>query len=503
MKLERAWVFTFSRYSFPHSKIHSILYDRLSSAAPPSELPGDRHPIPPDHSGPGAPDLHTSSRRHSGPYAHHDVRDNHPRMERSISEYPAPHDRPRMPSGHVPRSLGPVSSNVVPSPYLPARHSPPRHHSSEAYDSARHLQHMPPLPTVPQIETSRSHGNSRPHASPMLRHPPPHHRARSPSSHSLPLRASGPVHYQGHAQAPHYSDAQHAMHSPPIVERERLRHDPSSFRGDLPGNGRHSGYPPHHPPPMHSSEPHSSSRVHRHQRRATGTYVNREEHYDGLRDERERDWVREREVRDHERSRDFRRGRDVSGSDVLSPHSMHRTPQPVDRGDYAEHYMSSRTREDQYYRDPHSASGKYSLHSRSGSPGEGSAIGASEGHSRPESHPHYFDPDRSRSFKLRPVGQPHEDVDFNNEDSRLSRDNGSGANNLGYSLPEPSHSSSESRKRNRNDMDIDHDSDDATEGPRHPDGRLSEDRSSKRYHREHLRSLDTPKEDSRISMGPP
>jgi len=489
---------------FPHSRIHSILYERLSSAALPSELPGDRHPIPPNRSGPGAPDLHTSSRKHPGPYPHHDVRDNHPRMERSISDYAVPHDRPRMSSNHGPRPLGPMSSSVAPSPYLPSRHSPPRQHSSDAYDSARHLQHMPPLPPVPQIEASRSHGNSRSHVSPMMRHPSSHHRARSPSSHSLPLRASGPVHYQGHAEAPHYPDAsQHVMHSPPMLERERLRNDPHeypSFRGDIPGNGRHSGYPTHHPPTMHPSEPHSSSRVHRHQRRGPGTYINREEHYDI---DRERDWVREREVRDHERSRDFRRGRDVSGSDVLSPHPMHRTPHPVDRGDYPEHHMSSRTREDQlYYREPHSASGKYSLHSRSGSPGESSVIGASEGPSRPDSHPHYFEPDRLRSFKLRPVVQPHEDVDFSNDDSRLSRDGGGGGGNLGYSLPEPSRSSSESRKRNRNDMDIDHDSDEAPEGPRHPDGRLSEDRSSKRYHREHRRSLDTPKEDGRISMAP-
>jgi hypothetical protein len=60
----------------------------------------------------------------------------------------------------------------------------------------------------------------------------------------------------------------------------------------------------------------------------------------------------------------------------------------------------------------------------------------------------------------------------------------------------------ESRKRNHNDMDIDSDNDvcDGTSGHAYPSGRIPGDRGSKRYLREHRRSVEN-QEDNR--MGPP
>jgi len=174
-----------------------------------------------------------------------------------------------------------------------------------------------------------------------------------------------------------------------------------------------------------------------------------------------------------------------------SPQAAHRIRPSSDRGEpplHPEHGLASQTREDQsaYYRDPPSAG--YPLHSRS---------------SRPDSRGHYYEHhqhDRSGSHRIRPTNsQPNEDVDrdFIREETRSSRDSSGGGTH--FPASEPSHPPLDVRKRGRNDMDVD--SDDAAEGdPVHfPGVRKHEDRGSKRYHREHVRSVDDP-EDSR--MGP-
>lgn len=145
--------------------------------------------------------------------------------------------------------------------------------------------------------------------------------------------------------------------------------------------------------------------------------------------------------------------------------------------------------------------------SRSGSPGSGSGsgsgIGAGDVPSRPDSRTQYYEADRARSFRLRPVNQPTEEVDFVHEDGRsISRDRGGGGGG-NFPLPEQSRSSLETRKRTRHDMELDSEND-VADGPAgggvYSSGRPVEDRGSKRYHREHRRSVDN-QEDTR--MGPP
>lgn len=479
----------------------SILYERLSGAPHVAEAL-DRHAPAPD-----VPALHPPSRSHSGGYLHQDMGARHPPIEseRSISDYPLTHDRPRVISGHDARSISAMASmgpGVVASPHISGMHTSPRRNSSGVHDPLRHL-HMPTLSSVPHIDPSRSHSHSQSQVSPILHHShsnSSHQRPRSPpSSRSRARHPSGQPYIPGHPHPQHYPESvplgQHIMHSPPMIERERSKHHDAhelpSIHGEPHGNGRHSGYPPHHSPSMHPSEVRSSTRVHGHQRMGPTTYMNRDEHYDRQQREleREREWERERELR--ERNRDFGRGRDISGSHILSPPSAHRSRPPVDRGDYPEHHVSSRIREDQiYYRDPLPAPGAYPMQSRSGTPGSGSGsgIGASEGPSRPDSRPHYYDAEqRTRSYRLRPVNQPNEEMDFVHEDGRSSRDRGGS-----FALPEQSRSSMDSRKRGRNDMEAD--SDDVGEGPVHS---RSEDRGTKRYHREHRRSVDN-LEDARL-----
>ena len=143
--------------------------------------------------------------------------------------------------------------------------------------------------------------------------------------------------------------------------------------------------------------------------------------------------------------------------------------------------------------------------SRSGTPGSGSGsgsgIGIGDGPSRPDSRTQFYDHDRPRSYRLRPVNQPNEDVDFVHEDGRSqSRDRGSGGG--GGAFPsEQSRPSLESRKRSRNDMEIDAEND-VADGPAGAErisyiGHMPEDRGSKRYHhRDHpSRGVDSQEDD--------
>jgi hypothetical protein len=287
---------------------------------------------------------------------------------------------------------------------------------------------------------------------------------------------------------------QHLMHSPPISERERPRHDLHELvgqHGDPHGHRRHPPHIAHHSPP---SETRSSSRVHHSQHPHPD-----EHHYERLRDldrEREQEWERERDRAHGRERRDLGRARELNSTHMLSPQMVHNTRQPSEREDYQEHHVSSRMREDQRYYHDAPAPGAYPILSRSGTPGSGSGsgsgIGAGEGPSRPDSRTHYYDHDRTRSYMLRPVNPPNEDIDFVHEESRsTSRDRGGGGGG-NFPLPEHSRPSLESRKRNHNDMDIDSDNDvgDGASGSVYSSGRIPEDRGSKRYHRESRRSVE-------------
>lgn len=231
-----------------------------------------------------------------------------------------------------------------------------------------------------------------------------------------------------------------------------------------------------------------------------GTYLNRDDPHDRDRD-RHRDLDRERDrERDWERehSRDYARGRDISQSQH-SPPLVHRSRQ----ADYSEHHISSRMRDEQGYYHEASAPSGYAMLSRSGTPGSGSGsgsgVGAGEAPSRPDSRAQYYDHDRARSYRLRPVNQPNDDIDFVHEDGQShSRDRGGGGVHVGPggggNFPPSDHSrpSIGPRKRSRNDMEVDDENDVAgAEGgpsggaPVFPGSGRMEDRGSKRYHREH------------------
>lgn len=502
----------------------SVLYERLSTV-PPSPDVHDRHAYPAaTHVAPGAPIHQSSSRSHSASHHHRDVRDFPPSIEpeRMLAEYVRPQDNPRVPPG-VDRSTGmpPLGLGLTPSHHLSGMHSPPRRVSGgPGHESQRSLPHLVHIPPVQHMEPSRGHAHPRSHASPTLHHShssSSHHRTRShSSSRSRAHHAAGQPYHPGHPQQypENLPPVQHVL-SPPLSERERERPRRHELH-EIPGVhvDRHARQSmAQHSPPVHPAEVRSSGRIHNHQRTGPGTYLNREELYDRHRDrdidvEREREHERERERDwDHERSRDLGHAREVNPSHFLSPPTTHRSRQPAERGDYQEQHVSSRTREEQtYYHDAPAPAG-YSIISRSGSPGSGSGsgsgIGAGDVPSRPDSRTQYYEADRARSFRLRPVNQPTEEVDFVHEDGRsISRDRGGGGGG-NFPLPEQSRSSLETRKRTRHDMEIDSEND-VADGPAgggaYASGRPAEDRGSKRYHREHRRSVDN-QEDSR--MGPP
>lgn len=476
----------------------------------------DRHAVaPPIHPAPG---VQSSSRSHQGSHHHREIRDHPLPMEsdRPFQEQSRSHDNPRFAPGHDSRSvpiLAPMGPGVDPSPRMSTMHSPPLRRASggSRHDSLRLPSHLPHLPPVQHMETSGPYSHSRSYTSPPMHHSHPSlsslERTRSQSSSTRPRgRHSNSLPYPGYSHP--YPEVlppmQHVMHSPPISERERPRHDLHelvSQHGDHHGHRRHPAPIAHHSPPLHPSDTRSSGRVH-------SPHIHRDEHHyerqRGLDREREQEWERERERgREH---RDLGRGRELNSTHILSPQMVHGSRQPIDREDYQEHHaISSRMREDQGYYHDAPAPGAYTILSRSGTPGSGSGsgsgIGAGEGPSRPDSRTQYYDHDRTRSYRLHPVNQPNEDVDLVHEDSRsASRDRGGGGGG-GFPLPEQQ-TSVESRKRNHNDMDVDSDNDvgDGPSSHMFPTGRIPEDRGSKRYHREPRRSVENQEENR---MGPP
>jgi hypothetical protein len=477
----------------------------------------DRQPLaPPIHPGPG---VQSSSRSHPGTHHHREIRDHPLSMEsdRPFQEHNRSHDNPRFAPVHDGRSapvLAPMGPNVDPPPRMSAMHSPPVRRASggSRHESLRQPSHLPHLPPVQHMEPSGGYSHSRSFTSPPMHHSHPSlsslERTRSQSSLTRSRgRHSNAQPYPGysHPYPEGLPPMQHVMHSPPIPERERPRHDLHELvgqHGDHHGHRRHPAPIPHHSPPLHPLETRSSSRVH-------SQHVHREEqhHYERQRDldrEREQEWERERE-RERERGRERRdlgRGRELN---MLSPEMVHNSRQPIDREDYQEHHIPSRMREDQAYYHDAPAPGAYSMPSRSGTPGSGSGsgsgIGAGEGPSRPDSRTQYYDHDRTRAYRLRPVNQPNEDMDLVHEDGRsASRDRGGGGGG-NFPLPEQSRPSMESRKRVHNEMEIDSDNDvgDGPPGHAYPSGRIPEDRGSKRYLRESRRSVENQEENR---MGP-
>ena len=246
------------------------------------------------------------------------------------------------------------------------------------------------------------------------------------------------------------------------------------------------------------------------------SYNNRESPQDRRREpERESDWELEDRIRRDNRMYLFGPEAAPLAHEAIpnsySPTPSHKSRPPLDRGNY-EHHVSSHNREEQgYYQDIHAPSG-YPRLSRSGTPasgsGSGSGAGVTEVPSRPDSRTQYHERDRPRSsFRLRPVSQPNEDIDFVHEDGRLqnrtSTDRGAAGVGGGgnFAVSEQSRTSLDSRKRSRNDIDSDNDVADGPSGGGglYSTGRLQEDRGSKRYHREHARQSADNHEDSRKS----
>ncbi|KAH9482533.1 hypothetical protein JR316_0004633 [Psilocybe cubensis] len=489
----------------------AVLYERLS-VIPPSPTIQDRHPLPPAHPVAGGPAHQLSSRPPPGRDHHREIRDHLSSMDPDQSHLPQEHIRSQ-PALRLPpdaRSAPPMdNSSVALSPHMSVR-SPRR--MSSAHDSTRH--HLPPMPQIPaghlhQYETARGHSQSNSHASPSLHHTHPsssHSRNRSHSSshsrsqHGPPQTYRDvPGQYQHHPES--LPSVHQPMHSPPPSERERPRRgDPHEFADESHLYDRHQ--------PLLSS-----GRIHSHQRLGPGTYITRDEFQDKRGDlEREREWEREHE-REQGRNREYTRSREISSYQMHSPpHSVQRSRSQIDRGDYDPH-MPPRSREDPaYYHDSHLSSG-YPRLARSDTPGSGSASGSGAGvadvPSRPDSRSQYYERDRARNYRLRPVSQPNEDVDFLHEDSRSQSGADRGAVGVGggggtFAISDQSRPSMDSRKRTRHDMEVESDND-VGDGPSgsgslYPSGRPQEDRgSSKRYHREHpRRSVDT-HEDSRMA----
>lgn len=187
----------------------------------------------------------------------------------------------------------------------------------------------------------------------------------------------GHPHSTSHASPPIHSPSSHIRNRSP----SRSHIPPQSYRSGGTTTHRHS-FPENLPPAQQTSRTQStegrSDRLHTHQHLSSAYY---------------------------------------------SPPPSHKSRPAPDRGSY-EHHVASRSREDQgYYPDIHAPSG-YSRLSRSGTPALGSASGSGTGvtevPSRPDSRAQYHEHNRSRSsFRLRPVSQPNEDIDFVHEDSRL------------------------------------------------------------------------------------
>ncbi|KAG6910971.1 hypothetical protein DXG01_006025 [Tephrocybe rancida] len=435
----------------------AILYERLAGPPSPNE-PQNRHGGPmPMHPPSGGPVPPPFSRSHSGNHHYQDMGDNI--HDSPNHEFSIPHERARMVSGSA---MPPAGPGVAIAPRM---HSPPRRASGGPGHESRHMQHLPP----PSLHGP--HGNSRPHISPVMHHShsgTSHERTRSHSSSRTRAHQQSyiPGHPNQYPEGP--QSVQHVMHSPPIQERERpRRHD--SHEGPHPDQHQHSRLNSFLP---RLSPPPDTRRVHGHPRMSPGP-PGREE-YDRQHERREREL-------DHDRNHPRDLGRNRDANSLISPPLGHRSRQPFDRGggDYPEPHGSSRMRDEPAYYDAPTAASGYPPHSRSGSPisGSGSGNGAGGGDASRSDSRHYYEAhEHTRTYKLRPVNPPNEEMDFVHEDGR-SRDRG------GFEA---------SRKRARNDMEGEDDAD-------YQSGRAAEDRG-KRYHREHRRSIDNQDE---ARMGAP
>ncbi|KAK0461822.1 uncharacterized protein EV420DRAFT_131488 [Desarmillaria tabescens] len=481
----------------------AILYERLSVAPHPhSPELQDRQPLPPI--APQGQPLPSSHHHREGPPIDHDP---------GLVEYMRIHGNARVVAGPDGRpvpvadpSLGPAVAPATSSMRSTRRSSagvPPAH-------DAR-LGAIPPLPPMqPPMEPGRSH-STRSHShttSPTIHHShvnSPHERShsgsrRGPSApyapHSYPVDNLPPV---GHVM----------LSSPPPSDRERSRrqdmHELAIPHGDI---HNHAMGPLS--PRSHSSDTRSSSsRVHNHQRLGPGTYINREDHRDRQR-EIEYDAERQWEIRERDRRDMMRGGREAE----MGPAHMH-SPPVVHRSsrhsmEYTDHHTSRMREEPGYYHEMSGSSASagpgYPMHSRSetpgsGSGGSGSGIGGADGPSRPDSRGQYYDHDRPRSFRLRPVSQaqapsapPQEELDFVHEDGRSqSRDRGGGGGGV-YTPSEQGRSSARIDARKRRSVDM-MDVDDPAMGGLYP----GQDRGAKRYHRERVRGGEDQDDDR---MGP-
>lgn len=485
---------------------------------PPSPNLQDRLPLPQTTA---VPPQQTASR--TVPTSHHSTSLD-PDQAHSIQEHVRSQGNPRVPSGPDPRSH-PVLDNSIASAVPPSHmslHSPRRISSGHDSGGRHHLPAMGPMPPVHQYENTRAHPHSNSHASSPIHHshpPSSHTRNRSPSRSHIPLqsyRSGGTSHRHQFPES--LPPAQQTLHSPPLSERERSRrNDHHDYVGPQGEFHAYDHRQPHHQlsPRTQPVDGRPSDRLHTHQR--LGAY-NREGPHDRRREpERESEWELEERRRRDPRSVLF--GSETLGHEPI-PNSYSPPPPPhksrlsPDRGHYELH-AASRSREDQgYYQDIHAPSG-YPRLSRSGTPasgsgrsGSGSGAGPTEMPSRPDSRAQYHERDHPRSFfRLRPVSQPSDDIDFVHEDGRLqnrtSSDRSAAVATSGshFAMSEQSRTSLDSRKRSRNDVDSDNEVGDGPSGGAgpFPTGRLQEDRSSKRYHREHPRQSVDNHEDGRES----
>lgn len=479
---------------------------------PPSPNLQDRLPLPQTTA---VPPQQTASR--PVPASHHSTSLD-PDQVHSIQEHVRSQGNPRVPSGPDPRSL-PVLDNSIASAVPPSHmslHSPRRISSGHDNGGRHHLPAMGPMPPAHQYENTRAHPHNNSHASSPIHHshpPSSHTRNRSPSRSHIPLqsyRGGGTSHRHQFPES--LPPAQQTLHSPPLSERERSRrNDHHDYVGPQGEFHAYDHRQPHHQlsPRTQPIDGRPSDRLHTHQR--LGAYSSREGPHDRRREpERESDWELEERRRRDPRSVLF--GSETHGHEPIpnsySPPPPHKSRLSPDRGHYELH-AASRSREDQgYYQDIHAPSG-YPRLSRSGTPASGSSgAGPTEIPSRPDSRAQYHERDHPRSFfRLRPVSQPSDDIDFVHEDGRLqnraSSDRSAAVATSGshFAMSEQSRTPLDSRKRSRNDVDSDNEVGDGPSGGAGPfsTGRLQEDRSSKRYHREHPRQSVDNHEDGRES----
>ncbi|KAJ3808970.1 hypothetical protein F5876DRAFT_44927 [Lentinula aff. lateritia] len=473
----------------------AILYERLAQISP-LPVPNDQHSISAPH--PVAL-VHHSPIIQPVPNRHRvDVGDLvGTDFDANFAEYSQPHSRI-----NPGRPLPAIDTTVAPSVH---HHIPPpssRHGSGSGSESRQ----LPPFTQfLDQPRSPRSHP-----------HPDSHQRTRSQSSssrsHNLPPQQA-PYHIsnvQGHQYGDSLPPMQHALHSPPLLDRERegsrsRRHDLHELAGT------HDAHAHSMPPLSPSVDSRSSARIHNHQRLGPGTYINRDDPRSHEMD-RERDWEQERDIRDRELnySNARQRERDPVVSSMRSPPPVHRrAPSAMDYHD--QHIPSSRAREEYYHENSVGSGGLggggsggiYALVSRSGTPGSGSgsnSAGANEGPSRPDSRSSYFE-DRSRGYRFRHVnaGLPTNEeptLDFVHEDGRSQSRDRSSATGVGFP---PQHretvdavgrmdlrrdrESKDAKRKIRGDMDVD-----TEDGPTgvmssYPGG-ISDERAGKRYHRD-------------------